>query len=236
MIAAVTAGWRMTNASAMWISEMPASSASCAERVGGVELALVPGHREVVAAGDHRRAPRGQVLGALAPPARQPAAGERAPRDHAHAVALAGRQHVGLDAADEHRVGRLLADEALAAAVARHPLGLDDLRRRERRRADVADLALVRRGRESAPSVSSMSVSGLGAVDLVEVDPVGLQAAQRGLDLADDPAPRVARLVGVVAHRAVDLRREHDVVAPPLRAPCRRSPRTRRASTRRRCR
>ena len=59
-----------------------------------------------------------------------------------------------------------------------------------------------------------MSVSGLGAVDLVEVDPVGPQPAQRVLDLLDDPAARVAELVGVLAHRAVDLGREHDVVAP----------------------
>jgi hypothetical protein len=52
-------------------------------------------------------------------------------------------------------------------------------------------------------------------VDLVEVDPVGPEPAQRVLDLADDPATRVAALVGIVAHVAVNLRREHDVVAPP---------------------
>jgi len=50
---------------------------------------------------------------------------------------------------------------------------------------------------------------------LVEVDPVGVQALERGLDLAEDPAPRVARLVGIVAHRAVELRCQHHVVAPP---------------------
>ncbi|MEJ0013470.1 MAG: hypothetical protein WDM94_12795 [Bauldia sp.] len=33
-------------------------------------------------------------------------------RGHAHAIALAGRQHVALDAAVEHRVGRLLGAEA----------------------------------------------------------------------------------------------------------------------------
>ena len=56
----------------------------------------------------------------------------------------------------------------------------------------------------------------VGAVDLVEVDVVGLQAAQRVLDRAHDPAPRVAPLVGVVAHRAADLGGEHDVVAAAL--------------------
>ena len=56
---------------------------------------------------------------------------------------------------------------------------------------------------------------GLGAraVDLVEVDPVGLQPAQRVLDLGDDPPPRVATLVGVIAHRHVDLAGEHHVFA-----------------------
>jgi hypothetical protein len=33
-------------------------------------------------------------------------------------------------------------------------------------------------------------------VDLVEVDVVGLQAAQRVLDLGDDPAPGVTALIG----------------------------------------
>ena len=55
---------------------------------------------------------------------------------------------------------------------------------------------------------------GLGAVDLVQVDPVGSQPPERVLHLRDDPAPRVAALVGVVAHRAVDLGGQHDVVAP----------------------
>ena len=44
-------------------------------------------------------------------------------------------------AADQHRVGRLLADEALAAAPLGDPLRLDDLMGGERRAADVADLA-----------------------------------------------------------------------------------------------
>lgn len=53
------------------------------------------------------------------------------------------------------------------------------------------------------------------AVHLVEIEPVGLQALERGLDLLHDPASRVARLIGILAHRAVELRREHDVLAPP---------------------
>jgi arginase family enzyme len=55
---------------------------------------------------------------------------------------------------------------------------------------------------------------GLVAVDLVEVDPVGAEAFQRVLDLADDPAARDAALVRVIAHRPPCLGGEHDVIAP----------------------
>jgi hypothetical protein len=54
---------------------------------------------------------------------------------------------------------------------------------------------------------------GLVAVDLVNVDPVGVQAPKRVLHLADDPAAGVAAAVGVLPHLAPDLRREHDIVA-----------------------
>jgi hypothetical protein len=50
-------------------------------------------------------------------------------------------------------------------------------------------------------------------VDLVQIDPIGLQPAQAVLDLGDDPTARVAELVRIVAHRAVDLGGEEDVVA-----------------------
>ena len=206
------------------------------ERVGGLELGLVLGDAQVVALREHRRAARGQVVGALAPLARQPAARQRAPRDHAHAVLEAGGQHVGLDPAREQRVGRLLADEALEAALARDPLRLHDLRRRVGRGADVAHLAL---GDEVGERAERLVVVGprVPAVDLVEVDPVGLEALERGLDLAHDPAPRVAaprwgrrpssRGTWWRGRRCRGGRRP---------APCRRSPRTRRASRRRRCR
>src|SRR5688572_33107033 len=50
-------------------------------------------------------------------------------------------------------------------------------------------------------------------MDLVEVDPVGLEAAQRVLALLDDVAARLAHVVGAFAHLTVELGREHDVVA-----------------------
>ena len=53
---------------------------------------------------------------------------------------------------------------------------------------------------------------GLWAVNLVEVDPVRLQSAQAVLDLANNPAARVAELVRVIPHRPVHLGRQDDVV------------------------
>jgi hypothetical protein len=53
-------------------------------------------------------------------------------------------------------------------------------------------------------------------VDLVEVDVVGLQAAQRVLDRGHDPAPRGSLVVGIVAYRAAELGREDNAVAASL--------------------
>ena len=199
----------------MSMSEIPASSASRAERVGGLELGLVLRDREVVAARDHRRAARGQVVGALAPLARQPAAGRAG--STAMTPMPCSRQ-VGRTSASMPRArseyGGCSQTKRCRPALARDPLRLDDLRRRVGRRAEVADLALRD---EVGQRAERLLVVGprVPAVHLVEVDPVGVQALERRLDLAEDPAPRVARLVGVVAHRAVELRREDDVVAPP---------------------
>ena len=99
----------------------------------------------------------------------------------------AGGEDVELDAADEQRVGRLLGAEALQVLVSRGPLGVDDLPGVEGRRADVADLALLYEVGERGERLVDVGVR-VGAVQLVEVDVVGAQSAQRVLDLVDDPA------------------------------------------------
>jgi hypothetical protein len=50
-------------------------------------------------------------------------------------------------------------------------------------------------------------------VDLVQVDPVGLEPAQRCVDCIADVATRRATTVGIVAQRHPELRRQHDPVA-----------------------
>jgi len=55
---------------------------------------------------------------------------------------------------------------------------------------------------------------GVIAMELVEVDPVGLEAPERVLDGAHDVAARAAfQLLGVV-HDHAELRRQHDLLAP----------------------
>jgi hypothetical protein len=60
---------------------------------------------------------------------------------------------------------------------------------------------------------------GIGAVDLVHVDTVGLEAAQRVLDGRDDPPPGGTLLVRVGTHGAAELRREDHVVPAALESP-----------------
>ena len=55
--------------------------------------------------------------------------------------------------------------------------------------------------------------AGVGDAHLVEIDPLGLQPAQRVLDRFDDPAPPGAAMVGVLVHRKTELHRQHHVVA-----------------------
>jgi hypothetical protein len=123
-----------------------------------------------------------------------------------------GGEHVELDAAHEQRVRRLLGAEALQPALARCPLRLDDLAGRVRRGADVADLALLDEVGECAERLVDVGVE-VGAVHLVEVDPVGPETPQRVLDRPDDPAPRASAPIRVVAHRHEELRGQDDVVA-----------------------
>ena len=130
-------------------------------------------------------------------------------------MALRGRQHVELDAADQERVGRLLGAEALEAPFARGPLRLDDLAARVRRGPDVADLALLDEVGERAERLVDVGVR-VGSVYLVEVDPVGAESSQRVLDLLDDPAAGSSAVVGVVVHRDEELGGQHDVVASAL--------------------
>jgi hypothetical protein len=127
-------------------------------------------------------------------------------------MAPARWQHVVLDPAHQDRVRRLLADEPLATPALGHQLSLHDLRGGKRRGPETAHLAGVDQVAQRAERLIDIGV-GLRAMDLVEVDPVGVEPSQTVLDLLDEPAARVGELVRVIAHRSVDLGRENHVLA-----------------------
>jgi hypothetical protein len=78
--------------------------------------------------------------------------------------------------------------------------------------AEVAELAGADEVGERAEGL--VEVDGrVPAVDLVEVEVVGAEAAQRVLDRDHDPAAGAAAVVRVVVEGHEELRREHDVVA-----------------------
>ncbi len=118
------------------------------------------------------------------PVARQAAAGQRAPRDDADALVAAQRQHLALLLAVEQVVGGSAStDEPRPAVLVGRVQRLRELPGVHRRRADVARLAGLH-DVVSASSVSSIGVVVIPAVDLVEVDVVGAEPLQAGVDLA----------------------------------------------------
>jgi len=97
-------------------------------------------------------------------------------------------------------------------------LGLDDLPGLPVRGADVANLALahelVQRGQRLLDRRDR-----IGEVELVQVDPVGLEPPERCLDGDTDVAAGAARspIRAVLAvHVAAELGREHDLLAAAL--------------------
>src|SRR5713101_2585048 len=77
--------------------------------------------------------------------------------------------------------------------------------------ADVADLSLLHQGVESAKRLFDRS-HGIVAMDLVEVDMVGLQTAETGLHTVHDVAARSPDVISPRADAAIDLRRDHDIL------------------------
>ena len=146
------------------------------------------------------------------------AALERRPRRDAEAQLARHRHQLLLDGALEQRVLDLQADERRPAAEPRDDVGLGDLPRRRVGDAEVADLAraheIVERGHRLLDRRVRVPV-----VQPVEIDVVGLQAAQRLLAGGDDrlaaraAAVRIARI-----EVAAELGGDDEAVA--LRAVC----------------
>ena len=142
----------------------------------------------------------------------QEAAGERVVGDDADALVAAERQQVGFDIAPEDVIARLVAVEAGEAGLIGRGERQPQLPGAVVGRAGVADFAPAAQVVERLHRLLDRRVA-VGPVQLVEVDVVGLQAAQRLVDGGEDVLARRSALVGVVAHRREAFGGEHDAVA-----------------------
>src|SRR6202043_2292313 len=77
--------------------------------------------------------------------------------------------------------------------------------------ADVADLSLLHQGVESANRLFDRG-HGIVAMDLVQVDMVGLQPEETGLHTVHNVAARSPNVIPARADAAIDLRRDHDIL------------------------
>ncbi len=126
---------------------------------------------------------------------------------------LAGGGDVRLGLPVEQRVMVLDAREGGPAAVGGDPHRLVDPLRREVRAADLEHLALVDELVQGAEGLFDGDV-GVGAVHLVEVDPVGAETAEAVVDGAGDPLRGPAPGLGVLAHLSGELGRDDGLVPP----------------------
>ena len=132
------------------------------------------------------------------------AAGEWAPGDDADAFGFAEAHHLALFFAVEEVVVVLHRDEARPVVEVCDVEGLGELPGVHGGGADVADFAGFD---DVVESFHGLFDGGfvVPAMDLVEVDVVGLEAAKTLVELKEDLFAGEALAVGIVAHDAVEL-------------------------------
>ena len=209
MIAEASSGRRSTHASASSGSERPACSATgrrrstarsgSSPRSGPMAkfIALLAARESAGGA-----SPRPVLAG-------QQALGERRPDDLRDAVGLAQREELGLRRLPQHRVLRLGGDEEVGAGDVERRL---DLLRRPLAEAEEARLA---GGDDLLERLNRLldRDARVEAMRLVEVDVVGLQPPEQGVDLLGDVGGREPAVVRVVGHLAPHLGGQHVSVA-----------------------
>src|SRR5262245_23772261 len=135
---------------------------------------------------------------------------ERKVRQEREAVRLHRGEAVALDPPHEEVVLVLAGDDGREPRAPRRPHRVDHLPRGEVRDPDVADAPGAHEVVEGPERLLDRS-QRIGPVELVEVDPVGAEAAEAVLDRGHDPAPRRAPLLAVV-HRHAKFGGEDDVL------------------------
>ncbi|MNS88881.1 hypothetical protein D3C72_1228730 [compost metagenome] len=145
-------------------------------------------------------------------PAEQ-AAAQGAPGYHAEAILARRRQHLELDRTLGQVVEALLRDQAQEVPAPGLLVGLGDVPAREVRAAHVEHLALFDELLHGLPDFFPGRLAP-DVVHLVEVDVVEPHALQAALAGALDVQRRELRGVGPLAHVAVDLGGDDDLLAP----------------------
>ena len=123
------------------------------------------------------------------------------------------RDRVLLHGAAQDAVFVLRGDEPMQIGAARGLVGLDQLPAGEIGVADMADLALPDQIVERAQRLLDR-YRRIGMVQLIEIDPIGLQAAQARLDRHHDVAAGCTLARALVIHRRPELGGEDDVLPP----------------------
>ena len=140
------------------------------------------------------------------------AAGERAPDEEAGLFGFEEGDDVALEVAAGDGVVGLEGVEAGEVFELGDGEGLGDLPAEPVGDADVADFALLDEGVEGAEGLFDGG-DGVVAVDLVEVDVVGLEAAEAGFDGVHDVSAGGADVVAAGAGAAEDLGGDDDFIA-----------------------
>jgi len=142
-------------------------------------------------------------------------AGQRRPREDAEPLIYTQRQDVRLLVAIHEVVLALHRDEPLAVVDLRLVERLHQLPGGHGARADVADLPLLDEVVERRERLPDRRVL-VPAVDLVEVDVVGVQSVEARARLVEDVLAGEPLSVRPVVHSAVHLRRDGEFLAVAL--------------------
>ena len=216
-ITLATLGWRRHQASASWASADPELARDRLQPVDARErLGREVGAHELVALRIGRAAAGG--LRAARILAREHALRERATRRSARAP-RARRS----GAPPPRSAGAAASTAAGSRPGGRRPravgdaAGLADLRGAPLRDAPVEDLSLADQVLVGADRLLDRR-RRVGAMALVQVEVVGAEAAQRGLDALEEVLAREAAVVRMLRHRKEGLGRDHEVAARDRRA------------------
>src|ERR1700682_2936647 len=139
------------------------------------------------------------------------AAGKRAPHEQAYLFGFQQGNDFPFEIAAGDQVISLKRVESGQVPELADAEGFGDLPCLPVGTADVADLSLLHQGVESANRLFDRG-HGIVAMDLVQIDMVGLQTVETGLHTVHNVAARSPDVIPPRADAAIDLRRDHDIL------------------------